>query len=60
MRDDELNLRVTVSIRIPLWMRIKLTRSAQTAGSSLNAEIVRRLTASFPREASQPEQSHGP
>jgi hypothetical protein len=65
MPDDD-NLKVTVSIRIPLRLRARLTVAAYERNKcSINAEIVRRLEASFPAELEpherQPaEQSHGP
>lgn len=64
---DEADLKVTVSIRIPLRLRARLTKAAYSQGSSINAEIVRRLAASFPaqleaheRLPSTPEADHGP
>lgn len=54
------DLKVTVSIRIPLWLRAKLTIAAYRDAQpprSINAEIVRRLEASFPPEPPKEERT---
>lgn len=43
MRDD----RASISIRMPRWLLDKLKEAGQANSNSMNAEIVRRVTASF-------------
>lgn len=63
---DEAGLKVAVSIRISLRLRARLTKAAYSQGRSINAEIARRLEASFPAELEEHERRpssetvHGP